>query len=233
MLLRFRYLFLLIGLIIWSLITGCATVMPASEGLVFEQQESNKNTQNGTTIKFSGVEVRGGIAFIKPFGNLVRAVNNKYGERPYNELNEDFLLSLSMPSFALFLNNRVALGSTAPFPGFWQLDATVRVFNQFYITVSRKIALNNTQILLQRRLLYHKDGGIGLGIFYRYDPLELKRENNRFYISWYGLRSVFQTPAFSNPGYHLRGFINAGYVPEFDVPLIAFGISLVFSIDRE
>lgn len=226
-------LFLLPSLMLSCLLISCATLMPASEGLIFtEQQENYDFNDSGFTSNLSGAEVMQSNTYILPFQSLVQALNDKFGQGAYTKLDNAYLRGLALPSFTVFYKNRLALGSTVPFPGFWQVDATVRVFNQYYITVSRKIALNNTQIIFQRRLIYHNKGGVSLGVFYRYDPLELKRENNRFYISWYGLRSVFQTPAFSNPGYHLRGFINAGYVPKLDKPLIAFGISLVFSIHR-
>jgi len=175
------------------LFSGCATQMPVSEGLVFTEKESPaKNASFGEQI--SG-EMAAGYSYIIPFEQLADAAANDFEDDSFDALDKTFLSTLLVPSFFIAYRDRVALGSTVSLPGFWQVDGTVRFFGQYYFTLNRKILLKNTEVILQRRLLYKNNGGISLGAFYRYDPLILKEENgdntsSTFHISWFGLRTV-------------------------------------------
>lgn len=230
-----RLPFLLSSLIIYCQLIGCATQMPASEGLVFADYKTE--SEDNTFTEHLWAQAGSGISYILPFNSLVRAASNKYGDGSNKEFDNLFLTSFPFnPSFGVFYRDRIALGSSLPltFLGLWQIDATVRLFSDFYLTVSRQILRKNTQIILQRRILSSNGGGISLGLFYRYDPLDFNEPEfgDLFYISWFGIRSLLQTPSTSKIGFHLRGFLDAGYVPEFNTPMISVGVSVVLRAER-
>lgn len=111
---------------------GCATLAPASEGLVFSDDESELDNNSSFVDNLSG-EFVGGISYIVPFNSFERAAVAMYGNDSLNTLDKAFLFALPLPSFSVSYRHRIALGSTVPLPGFWQIDATIRLFNQYYL----------------------------------------------------------------------------------------------------
>lgn len=236
------------------LLSACATPMPASEGLVFTERYKHQKDNSPSPV-FPGrngylkslsdhvslVEMHVAVSRLIPPRSMERAALNKYGSQGATQLNPNYLYSIPLPALAVAWRDRFALGGTIPVPLLTagHIDGTLRIVDQYYVTVNRKF-FGGTEVILQRRLLYKLKGGLSLGAFYRYDPLHLTDEGGlysggAFSISWFGLRSVVQTPFPEfRAGIHLRGNFSGGYVPEFKTPLISFGISVVLGArDRQ
>lgn len=220
-------------LAILLLLSGCATQMPASEGLVFSGEQRYEHCRFSDSCLFSG-EMIGGYSRILPPKNFRQEAVSSIGSRDsLTVLDEQYLGSMPLPSFSVQYKKRMALGSTIPLLGFWQMDATLRLFDEYYLTVARKIYTENTEIVLQRPVMRQRDGGIVIWAFYRRDPFRLTKTSNnlegtQFRTSWMGVRAVLQTPESFNTGNNvfIRGTIHAGYSPEFSAPLFSFGASI-------
>jgi hypothetical protein len=220
---------------------GCATQMPATEGLVFAgKQTSGQLGQSKSDNDDHPAKYRygfsGGFSLIIPPGSFKRASARRFKNQRTDTLDVFYLYAITIPSGFLSFGDRVSLGSNLlPLPEFWQLDGTVRLFRHYYLTLSKKVFHLNTQIILERRLLYYHHGGISVGVFYRYDPFKFESIsfNPDFNISWFGVRGFFQSPIIQDNNVHVRGIVNLGYVPELKAPLFVIGLSAAFSFHPE
>lgn len=227
--------YLIAYLVVSFLNSGCAIQMPVTEGLVF--------TEDGYEQRELGIgpirpgELSTGISRIVPAPVFEERARKAFGDDSIRTLDNGFLYALQIPAFSFGIGKHFAVGMNVPLPGFWKFDSTIRFLDQYYLTVNRKVFFRNTEVILQRRLLYESGGGISAGIFYRYDPFQFRegiQTEQVFSVSWYGVRAVFQTPDKVATGLHLRGFVSGGYVPEFKTPMAVFGISVIIrSSDRQ
>lgn len=194
--------------------------MPVSEVIVFSEEQTDESAS--FSDKVNGT-VSGSVSYILPSNNIKND--------SLDTIRNEYLYATPMPSFSVSYTDKISIGSTVPLFGFWQVDGTVRLFDDYFVTISKKIYLRNTEIILQKKIKDQGNSGISLGVFFRNDAMQLSEGDNirfgqTFYVPWYGVRSVFQTPvAFGNELF-LRGFINAGYSGEYNSTIASFGFSI-------
>ncbi|MDZ7805688.1 MAG: hypothetical protein U5K71_01065 [Gracilimonas sp.] len=201
---------------------GCATNMPVSEGLVFSEYDAVE--VDSFSDKISGT-ISEGVSYIFPSESLKTD--------SLNTINKEYLYALPMPSFSVSYTDKISLGSTVPLLMFWQVDGTVRLIDDYFLTLSKKVYSGNTEIILQKKIKDQENGGINLGVFYRSDGFQLSEGESfsfdqTFYVPWFGVRSVIQTPIKIAKNLNFRAYINGGYSMEYESMLASFGFSIVF-----
>jgi len=202
------------------LFAGCATSMPVSEVLVFSEQQIDESASFSDKIEST---LGTSVSYILPSNNLKND--------SLDTIKNEYLYATPMPSFSVSYSDKISLGSTVPLFAFWQVDGTVKLVDDYFVTISKKIYLRNTEIILQKKIKEQESGGISLGIFFRNDAIQLTESEDiifsqTFYVPWYGVRTVFQKPIKFGYEYFLRGFINAGYSSEYNSPIASFGFSI-------
>lgn len=216
--------------------TGCGIQMPVTEGLVFSS--SNPYGKSHEEI-LPFIRYGGGVTTFSTFAaysRLTEKAIKKYGSNESKDLNRDYMTAAGYPGlgFSYGEGKRLAVAIT---PGYiiagTHVDATVRTVEKIFITFNHNILHNGTELILQRPLFEKNGGGLSLGVFYRNQTMQFVKENEQwsysepgFRIKWYGMRLMGQSPvpySFTK----IRGFVNAGYVSGFDVPLITTGIAIV------
>lgn len=216
--------------------TGCGIQMPVTEGLVFSSDEPYGQSNE---VIFPNLDIRvaatvGSTSRITATSQLRDAAVDESGSAMNNELDGSFLNGPGYPGFAASFGNgrRFAVAFT---PGIFlagmHVDATVRTVEKVFFTVNQNIINNGTELILQRPVYEVNNGGISIGAFFRSERIQFKDQNSifgepTFRIEWFGARVMAQSPNINGAGFHLRGFLNVGMVPEFDAPLVGLGIGV-------
>lgn len=233
---------LLILLSIGLLLSSCASYMPVSEGIIYHDQDVEPynvkdaspfgHAENGLTISY----------MILP-ESLREEVRRKYENEVYGDaelvFKEQLLIAPPIPAFSIPLAYKAAMGiSMMPlYPG---VDATLHLFEDIWLTGSVQSPLLvkvNTEFILQRPVHRMPNGGVSVGLFYRYNHLNFFREGEQirlrdliphtFPVEWYGGRISGQIPdEFLNNRF--RFHINGGYSSMYDSAVFTFGLGMSF-----
>ncbi|SHE82119.1 hypothetical protein SAMN05443144_103251 [Fodinibius roseus] len=220
-------------------LSGCGIQMPVSEGLVFSNSDpyGQQHEEILPFIRYSGAVTA--VSTMPVYSSLQDAAIEDHGSGESHHLNQKLMTSGGNPGFGASLGDgrRFAVAFT---PGIFLVgmhaDATVRTVENVFITVNQQLGLQSgTELILQRPVWERKGGGISVGAFFRSQPMQFVEEDERwsrgepeFHIQWYGLRLIGQSPDISGNKFHLRGFINAGYAGEYQVPLVGLGMAFAF-----
>lgn len=224
------------------LMCSCASYMPVSEGIIYHDQDVEPYN-----VKYASPFGHGenGLTFsymILPEA-LREEVRREYEDDLYGGGNlvfkEQFLVAPPMPSFSIPLAYKAALGFSM-IPLYPSVDATVHFFDDIWLTGSVQSPLFvkvNTEFILQRPLYRVPNGGVSVGLFYRYNHLSYFREGEQirlsdliphtFPVEWYGGRVSGQIPdEFLNNRF--RFHINGGYSSMYGSALFTLGIGMSF-----
>ncbi len=235
----FRYSkLLLIPFFLYS----CASYMPASEGIIYHDQDVEPYN-----VKYASPFGHGENGFTMSYmilpGVLREEVRQKYEDDLYGDASlifkDQFLIAPPMPVFSIPIAYKAAMGFSI-IPLYPSVDATVHIFEDIWLTASVQSPLFlkiNTEFILQRPMYRVPNGGVSAGLFYRYNHLSFFREGEQIRISdlipstfpleWYGGRVTVQIPdEFLNNRF--RFHFNGGYSSMYDSALFTFGIGISF-----
>jgi hypothetical protein len=222
------------------LLCSCASYMPVSEGIIYHDQDVEPYN-----VKYATPFGHGENGFTLSYMILPETLRNEVRRKYENELfgdesiefKEPFLIAPPMPAFSIPLAYKAAVGfSMIPlFPG---MDATVHLFEDIWLTGSVQSPLLvkiNTEFILQRPVYRVPNGGVSVGLFYRYNHLSFFRVGEQirirdlipstFPLDWYGGRVTAQIPD-NLLNKRLRIHFNGGYSSMYDSVLFTFGIGL-------
>jgi hypothetical protein len=224
------------------LLCSCASYLPISEGIIYHDQDVEPynvkyaspfgHGENGFTLSY----------MILP-GALRQEVRREYEDDLYDNADlifkEQFLIAPPMPSFSIPLAYKAAM-SFSMIPLYPGVDATVHLFEDIWLTGSVQSPLFlkiNTEFILQRPVYRVPNGGVSVGLFYRYNHLSFFREGEQIRISdlipstfpleWYGGRVTAQLPdnLLNN---RFRIHLNGGYSSMYGSALFTLGIGMSF-----
>ena len=227
---RARSFVTLLLLLVIIVLSGCSTPAPLSESVIFRPHEVKSDTSKSD---------HGEIALLPAYffykSNVLDFAKRKYAA---SMLKEDSDVSLSYWNF-----NKVGLGISDTFiiddglssgisVGYAMLgiDFTARIKDPYYVT-GQLSAYGGGQLIVQRPVLKRQNGGITLGMYYRYDAFFIDYgfytiKFKRFSINSFGFRSSIQ---FYDKDRMIYGFIQSGYSPEFKKILFYAGLTLPVS----
>lgn len=154
---------------------GCSTPAPLSETIIFPPHE----TQVDSTLHYWGDEAAS-LAF------------NFYGGMAYRYAKANYVPSIlknSVDARIRYSNfNKIGLGFSSTYTnstnwsfgyaiGYAMLgfDFTGRIKGPYYLTAQFS-AFENGQIIIQRPIFHAKDGGITLGVYYRFDNYTIYKD---------------------------------------------------------
>lgn len=219
------------------LTTGCAINMPLSEGLVFSGHKSEDEplVQPGESLLAYSYSV--------PGEQLVARIKSKHGIAAHYMLDPRFKNAFPGSGFSWVAGDRVSVGIPLDVLSGAGMDATVRTLANVHLTVKGSysfLGYRQEEIIVQRPVYYFNDGGgISLGVYYRrqvlhfaaeqYSVLSLHEAVGQFlHVPSYGGRLMVQTSESGSieKDLPIRGFIIAGYSPEYDSMIISFGLAL-------
>lgn len=220
-------------------LNACGIQMPVSEGLVFSSSEpyGQKHVDILPFLRYGGAVTA--VSTVPMYSQLEEDAVGKYGDAQSRQLNHNLMTAGGNPGFGASFGNgrRFAIAFT---PGLMltgmHADATARVLEKVFFTVNHHFAIGDaTEIILQRPVLEKRGGGVSIGGFFRRQPMQFVESDEgwfggepRFNIQWYGVRIMGQTPTPQNSNMHVRGFLNAGYVQDYEIPMIAVGLAISF-----
>jgi hypothetical protein len=230
---------ILIFILIPAFLSACAVYHPASEAIIFHDQDEEpfgNNTRLIVPVGQSGVTLSA-VFLPQPLRDGVRSnyEDRRFGEDGI-EFREFYLNSPGLPTAAIPLARRAALGvSMVPLiPGF---DTTVHLFSDNWLTATFQFPLGahaDTEIVFHRPVFRTEHGGITAGLFYRYERLSFFSDEesgvsfaglfpSTFRMEWYGGRISGQLPDFAGPG-RMRFHLHAGYSGTYSSMLFSAGV---------
>lgn len=213
---------------------SCATYQPASEGIIYHDHDEPYAVKKVLLIPYG--EGGGSISPAILPGAIRDEIRRQYqrdDERFEGEtivFRELYLIAPPIYAISIPLARKAALGVSG-FPIYPGFDATVHLFEDTWLTGSVQfpfVLLTNTEFILQRPVHRVPNGGLSVGLFYRYEHLNYYREGDRislydlvplhFPIEWMGSRVAWQIPRqFLDTRFRL--YFNAGYSTTFDSAL--------------
>lgn len=224
------------------LLCSCASYMPVSEGMIYHDQDVEPYN-----VKYAAPFGHGENGFTLSYmmlpGTLREEVRREYEDDQYGDaglvFKEQFLIAPPVPAFSIPLAYKAAV-SFSMIPLYPGVDATVHLFEDIWLTGSVQSPLFvkiNTEFILQRPVYRVPNGGVSVGLFYRYNHLNFFREGEQirlsdlipstFPLEWYGGRVTAQIPdeLLNN---RFRFHFNGGYSSMYDSVLVTFGIGMSF-----
>ncbi len=232
---RYSSVVLLLLAFLWN----CATYMPASEGIIYADEEEPYGVKSSLPFN-TGEGVTGVTKVILP-GKAREAIRQEYEplgpDSASLEFAEELLTSYPVPVVSVPLAPKAALGFSI-FPLFPGLDITTEVLNDLWLTGSVQSPLYqkvNIQLLLQRPFYRVTNGGVSLGLFYKNEHLAIQSKGEL--VSLFdlfpvdipmesaGLRVSGQVPDAENR-IRLRFMTEVAYTPTYMAPVFGIGISL-------
>lgn len=224
------------------LFCSCASYLPASEGIIYHNQE-----EEPYNVKYASPFGYGESGFTFSYmilpGVLRDEVRQEYeDDLPGNAdliFKDQFLIAPPMPVFSIAIAYKAAMGFSM-IPLYPSVDATVHLFEDIWLTGSVQspfFVKVNTEFILQRPVYRVPNGGISLGVFYRYNHLSFFREGEQiriidlipstFPLEWYGGRVTAQIPddLLNN---RFRIHFNGGYSSMYESVLFTFGFGMSF-----
>jgi hypothetical protein len=241
----YRLLFIIICL--W--LGGCATYMPASEGIIWHDYQDGPYGVRGAT--FGHGEMGFSYSPVILPGPLRGEVRRRYEEKLYGQddlvFYQRFLAAPPLPVASIPLARKAAFGISI-IPLYPSLDATVHLFEDFWVTGSLQspvFVTVNTEIIFQRPVYRSENGGVSVGAFYRYEHLSVFRDGvvprltnlvpaSTFPMEWMGGRILAQIPVelplppVQKAGARMRLHLHGGYSPMYNSALFTFGVGLYF-----
>jgi hypothetical protein len=234
---------LLILFLITAFLSACAVYHPASEAIIYHDQDEEpfgNNTRLIVPVGQSGLTVS---SVLLP-GPVRSGIRSNYEDRRFGddgiEFRNSYLNSPGVPTAAIPLARRAALGiSMLPLiPGF---DTTVHLFSDNWLTATLQFPLGayaDTEIVFQRPVYRTLNGGITAGLFYRYERLSFFSDEesgvsfaglfpSTFRMEWFGGRLSGQLPNVTLPG-RMRFHLHAGYSTGYNSMLFSVGAGFAF-----
>ncbi|PWN07944.1 hypothetical protein [Rhodohalobacter mucosus] len=238
-----------ISILLLFILQGCVVHMPASESVIWHDNQNEEETDPYGVETFLQVPVAGTSisysAMILPQG-IRDKIRRQNGDdlQPGEEIvfKNMFLPGNFMPSVAFPLTNRSALGvNINPFyPG---LDGTFHLFGDNWLTTTFQFPVYNGidfEWILQRPVIRVNHGGLSAGIFYRKERIAYYIDDdgteapglfelvpNTFRSDWFGARLAGQFPDMSQTR-RMKFHFHAGYNPDYRSALFMFGIGITF-----
>lgn len=235
-------LFVILFLSLPFLFQGCAVYMPASEGIIYhDQDEEPFGVKTGFPFPVAGSSISYS-AMILP-SNIRNEIRRRYrdGLQPGEEITfrSTFLITNFMPTISFPLAYKSALGVNVNpiYPG---VDGTVHLFRDNWLTTTFQFPVYREidfEWILQRPVFRVQNGGLSAGIFYRKErvPFYTESENpgifdfvpRTFRTDWFGTRVSGNFPDMSGRQ-SMKFHIHAGYSPDYKATLFMFGIGVMF-----
>lgn len=218
-------------------LNGCGIQMPVTEGLVFSSTDpyGQKHENILPSLRYGGAVTA--VSTIPMYSQLEKSAVGKHGDDQNKYLNQSLMTVGGNPGFGASFGNgrRIAIAFS---PGLiltgMHADATVRTIGDVYVTVNHHFAVQSgSEMIVQYPIFEKKGGGLSIGGFFRRQPMEFVESDEQwsrgkpsFNIQWYGMRVMGQTPSHQGGDLHIRGFINAGYVRDYGIPMVAMGMAI-------
>ncbi len=162
-----------------------------------------------------------GSVYPSDFGR--RLAEEQGTEKPTTQQNAAYQATLPMMQIGVRNRWGTAAFTPLPIPGLWGTNLTLYLPAGFYVTGSTNLLAG--EVVIQRRMLSGRYGGLGLGGFWRVEPQSSKppspsQADDPVRLQIVGARGAF---VLGPPELRLYGYLSAGYAPEFDVPVLGLG----------